>query len=661
HETIHHVLIFPALICPPVGFFWPTQTTFSEFEASINALSGTAYRPFLTVLEVCRSVIEPWFDNVNASPKDFCFRMQSAQPLMNAMPTKENPHPDGVEDKSLLDPILELVDQLLWCYYEDRVLTDCESKETSTNASSQLHHLITHGRECFSEALKSEYGNRVPFLTYFLRPSMGWLMGVDHGAFFSDAHHLAQWIQRYHPVKVPVIENSSYAPTKIQTKLELAVGKATVAKDDAVNSNTAEIVPVSSASTDQQKHEEEQVMPPAIIIRNMYPKDDLGNLSRRIVNGIERLHSEEAEVVSCYFISKGEDTANVCLEFKKIRHARMALSLDGMRHAGSRIISVQLMQPGEIIATAQIPKEKADALEKPSTGLANSAYKRELCQRHASGYCWLGSKCEFAHGVLDLQLNYQTHLHPERCLYIRNIPPNYPKGSLMGFIRNRVKPNVHSSLEVTAIHVRKRMCDAVVEFQEKTHASAARQILDGISVAFFRLEIYPWEPQYQNAFVLYFKEGRDISIDIGISQAPKSAASGGTTIACLAGEAHDNILKQEKLRLRLIHAKREIKDLQEEKGQQDEVLQLLETSLQSMQLGLSTALSEIDTVMQQMVDIQQQVHASFPSQTSSESHSSSSHATATIKSEVERLQKLLQSSNVSDEMIRQVSLLSDLQ
>jgi len=220
---IRHVMFLPSLVCPPVGLFWPTKTTYSEFVASIKALNGTAYRSFLTVLELCRSMIEPWLDAVNDAPKDFCLRMQSAQPLMNALPTEQNPIPEGIEDESLLDPILELVDQLLWYYFEDRVLTDCESKESSANSSSQLHYLLKYGQKCFPESLRSVYGERLPFLNYFLRPEKGWLMGVDHGSLFLDEFHQAQWIQSYHPVKVPIVATLSYEPTMIQTKLELAV------------------------------------------------------------------------------------------------------------------------------------------------------------------------------------------------------------------------------------------------------------------------------------------------------------------------------------------------------------------------------------------------------------------------------------------------------
>ena len=166
-DGIHHVLLLPELICPPVGFFWPAKTTYSEFVASIQRLNGTAYRSFLTVLELCRSTIEPWFDKVNASTIDLRFRIQSIQPLINALPTKDNPVPEGIEDESLLDPVLELVYQLLWPYYEDRVLTDCENKELSTNAASQLHYFLLHGENCFPESMKSVYGSRIPFLSYF--------------------------------------------------------------------------------------------------------------------------------------------------------------------------------------------------------------------------------------------------------------------------------------------------------------------------------------------------------------------------------------------------------------------------------------------------------------------------------------------------------------
>mmetsp|Transcript_39500 Transcript_39500/g.95545 ORF Transcript_39500/g.95545 Transcript_39500/m.95545 type:complete len:94 (+) Transcript_39500:83-364(+) len=80
------------------------------------------------------------------------FRLRSAQPLMNTMSTKDNPIPDGIEDECLLDPILELLDQLLWSYYGGRGLTDSERKESSTNASSQLHYLLWYGRKCFPES-----------------------------------------------------------------------------------------------------------------------------------------------------------------------------------------------------------------------------------------------------------------------------------------------------------------------------------------------------------------------------------------------------------------------------------------------------------------------------------------------------------------------------
>ncbi|KAL3929223.1 MAG: hypothetical protein SGBAC_012307 [Bacillariaceae sp.] len=660
--AIHHVLLFPALTCPPVGLFWSTKTTFSEFVTSVKALNGAAYRSFLTVLEVCGSMIEPWFDGVNASPKDFCFRMQSAQPLINAMPTKDNRNPDGIEDASLLDPILELVDQLLWSYYEDRVLTDCESKESSTNASSQLHHLLRYGRKCFSESLKSVYGYRVPFLMYFLRPSKGWLMGVDHGGLFSDECHQAQWIQSYQPVKVSAIENGTYEPTMIQTKLELAVGKGSADEvkeanpTDAANGKPAELVPVNKASKVQQKDTKEKVMVPAIIIRNVAPNDDLTNLSRCIVNGIRNLHSEEAEVVSCYFTSKRKGAANVFLEFKEIRHARMALHLDGMQ-ASSRIISVQLMQPGETTAAAEFPEEKKPAPEKPKV-FNNDVYRTELCTRHASGHCWFGDECNFAHGVLELRLHYQTKLHPERCLYIRNIVRNYPTHNLMHFIRKKFEQSVQSSPEFTAIHVRGRLGDALVEFKEGTQASVARQILDGMSLVNFPLDIYPWKPAYQYAFIAYFKEERDIPINVGSFKAPKSDPSEGTIPKSLVVETEENSRKEKQLRQRLVRAKQGIKDLQEDKRKQDEVLQLVGTSLQSMKLGLSTALSEIDVVMQQMVDIQEQVLVTLPSH-SNTSVSNSSHVTDTLKSEIERLQKLLINS-AADEGMSQASLLSGL-
>ncbi|CAJ1941045.1 unnamed protein product [Cylindrotheca closterium] len=665
--AIHHVLLFPALVCPPVGFFWSTKTTFSEFVASIKALNGTAYRSFLTVLEVCRALIEPWFDTVNAAPKDFCFRMQSAQPLMNAMPSKDNPIPDGIEDESLLDPILELLDQLLWSYYEDRVLTDCESKESSTNSASQLHYLLRYGIKCFPESLTSVYGYRVPFLTYFVRPSKGWLMGVDHGALFSDERHQAQWIQSYQSVKVPVVDNGSFEPVIIQTKLDLAVRKERDDDDDdkitgptvaATNDTPAETALVNKPS--KVKESGDKAMVPAIIIRNVSPNDDLTNLSRCIVNGIRNLHGEEAEVVSCYFVGKRKGAANVFLEFKEIRHARIALHLDGMQ-VSSRLISVQLMKPGEESTAAAgtvagIPEEKAVPDKPKRLNSHNDVYRRELCTRHASGHCWFGDKCDFAHGVLELRLHYQTKLHPERCLYIRNIVRNYPTDNLMHYIRKKYEQSMHSSPTFTAIHVRGTMGDALVEFQDSAQASVARQILDGISLVNLPLEVYPWKPAYQYAFVVYFKEDRYIPIDVGIpidvigrSQAPKSATSEGTAVASLKIEAQENDRKEEKLKQLLVRAKQEIKDLREGKRQQDEVVQLLGTSLHSMTLSLSTALSEIDSVMQQMVDLQQQVHTILPSQTNTSVSNSSSQPTDAIKTEIERLQQLLVSNSVSDQ------------
>ncbi|KAL3933837.1 MAG: hypothetical protein SGBAC_010226 [Bacillariaceae sp.] len=646
HGAIHHVLLFPALICPPVGFFWPTATTFSEFVASIKALNEPAYASFLTVLDLLRSMIEQWFDGVNASPKDFCFRIQSAQPLMNVISSKESPNPDDVEAESRhqLHPILELVDQLL-CFYDD------------DGVIPWRHRLIRYGQLCLWWVERA----CVSFLKYcILLPWKVLKVRED------------RWIpQSYRRVKAIVAENESYGPTRIPTQLDLALGKDTAyyegkatfptdaangdpadfirvnqaskvqqhgdeekviipaipaiitsnvtpKKDkethpaDTANSDPGEIVPVNFVSKVQQNDNEEEVMIPAIIVGNVSPNDDLEALSRCIVNGIRKLHGEKAEVVSCYFISRRKGATKAYLEFKKIRHARMALHLDGIQQF-SGIISVQLMQPGENTAAAEIQEEKNPELEEPKVS-NNDEYKRELCRRHSSGYCCFGDKCDFAHGVLDLRLNYHTKLHPERCLYIRNIVRNYPAADLMNYIRRKVEKRGHSSPKFTAIHVRGSMSDALVEFQEGSQASVVRRMLSGLSmVSNTRMEIYPWKPAYQNAFVVYFKEDKRIPIDVGSSKARNGATSEATTeTAVVLVAAQETNRKEKMLRRRLIRAKQEINDLQEEKRQRDAIIRLLVTSLQSMKISLSAALSEIDLATQQIADIQQ-IRGTLPS------------------------------------------------
>ncbi|CAJ1898111.1 unnamed protein product [Cylindrotheca closterium] len=96
----------------PVGFVWPANGGFDEFQNSI-ANRKKVFLGLLHLMKTRKPIIESWFTAVKDSPASFAVPVVDAMPLWYSFPTKEDLDNDQVLDKALLSPFQEQMDRFL--------------------------------------------------------------------------------------------------------------------------------------------------------------------------------------------------------------------------------------------------------------------------------------------------------------------------------------------------------------------------------------------------------------------------------------------------------------------------------------------------------------------------------------------------------------------
>ena len=165
-------LLWPELIDPPVGLFWPATTTFDEFVTSIDKA-----KPYAAFVELCRQrreILQNWFDYVQLDWQAVEIGMLDAFPLLNCLPTPSNPSGTDIASLVALHPFQFQVDRYLWALHCDRIL---RSTHLGTAMDRQaFQQFLRHGHLCYPAGLCHSKAppTHQAFFGYLLTPEIAW-------------------------------------------------------------------------------------------------------------------------------------------------------------------------------------------------------------------------------------------------------------------------------------------------------------------------------------------------------------------------------------------------------------------------------------------------------------------------------------------------------
>ncbi|CAJ1949997.1 unnamed protein product [Cylindrotheca closterium] len=232
-------------------------------------------------------------------------------------------------------------------------------------------------------------------------------------------------------------------------------------------------------STARKKTKADMDSSNAVALSNLPLDTDSQEISGFVTRTLEKMHKEKVSILKCLIrrrCNKKGDTLQAFVQFATEQQLDLALSLNGIEYSRRPIY-------------AHIPNSKAAA--------SIFKTKQVLCVGFLCGTC-TRTDCLNAHGVEDLMLYDDTVLNKSRTLYIKNLPPGFPH--VFNTIKKRLTAHF-PSVFFTAFQHRKNHGDAMVEVANVQHAVKAREILNGIEIAFHRIEVKPWNPEYQALFL----------------------------------------------------------------------------------------------------------------------------------------------------------------
>eukprot|EP00980_Cylindrotheca_fusiformis_P029427 scaffold23474_cov125-Cylindrotheca_fusiformis.AAC.2 len=99
-------------------------------------------------------------------------------------------------------------------------------------------------------------------------------------------------------------------------------------------------------------------------------------------------------------------------------------------------------------------------------------------------------------------------IDPSCCVYVSNIPYNYPSDNVQGFIRNRFM-EVHQRLpDMTLCIVREAVGDALLQFSSVSEAKLATETLDGAHILYRSLVAKKFKPHYIQGFIQSWRNSK---------------------------------------------------------------------------------------------------------------------------------------------------------
>jgi hypothetical protein len=166
------VLLWPELIDPPVGLFWPVSTTFDEFLQSLTKV--TPYAAFVELCKQRKDVVQQWFSQVNLDWKTLEVGMYDASPLLHSLPTTSNPSGTDIVNMDALPPFQFQLDRFLWALHCDCILRSPANSSAMDRQAFQL--FLQQGHLCYPVGLW--HSNAPPthqaFFGYLLTPELKW-------------------------------------------------------------------------------------------------------------------------------------------------------------------------------------------------------------------------------------------------------------------------------------------------------------------------------------------------------------------------------------------------------------------------------------------------------------------------------------------------------
>jgi hypothetical protein len=141
------VLLWPALIDPPVGLFWLVSTTFEDF-----VLYMEKAKPYAAFVELCKQrkdVVEAWFTQVNLDWENVALGMYDASPILTSLPSTSNPLGTDIVNPDALTPFQFQLDRFLWALHCDHILRS--TTHGSAIDRQALQNFLEHGHLCYPE------------------------------------------------------------------------------------------------------------------------------------------------------------------------------------------------------------------------------------------------------------------------------------------------------------------------------------------------------------------------------------------------------------------------------------------------------------------------------------------------------------------------------
>ena len=215
-DTTFKVILWPELIDPPVGLFWPASTTFDEFIDSIDKV-----RPYTSFVEVGKqrtTILKAWFSQVNQDWKPMAVTMLDASPILNCFPTSADHAGTNLVTLAALQPFQFQLDRFLWAIHCDRILQS--PTQGSPIDREALRQFLTNGGQCYPAGLCHSKASptRQAFFGYLFKPEVRW-PDADLTAHF---HRLdPDWevpteICKFDPVEIVIMPGRPFTPARMR-------------------------------------------------------------------------------------------------------------------------------------------------------------------------------------------------------------------------------------------------------------------------------------------------------------------------------------------------------------------------------------------------------------------------------------------------------------
>ena len=215
------VLYLPPLCDPPIGLVWPATMGRQAIADTLDDMPSFKY--FLEVLTEVAPMVDEWFSAVNDNVAPFTTHMYDANPLSAAIPTDEDPDPTALTSTEEAEPLLDMVEIILWTIHIDYLRTKpMSSIERTTHVLTYLQN----AKDCYPDGVykTAPIGQR-PYMGYFARPHNGWLTETTNWTrLFCHEVRVSAWAREFDTIEVPIrpTEATTWVATPMKSRTQLA-------------------------------------------------------------------------------------------------------------------------------------------------------------------------------------------------------------------------------------------------------------------------------------------------------------------------------------------------------------------------------------------------------------------------------------------------------